>query len=161
MRAKEKTTIPRPPIHCVKARQKSKLFGKTSISLMQVAPVVVKPLIVSKKALATSMSVWQRYGTMPTIEKIIQERETMRKLSARRIRFCSPLRLMKTHNAPTAIAPSAVSRKLTHASSPLRSATTIESNRKKPSMMMSMPRIPFFTFSTFYLFHFLSKACLA
>ena len=85
---------------------------------MQVAPVVVKPLIVSKKALDTSMSVRQRYGTMPTTEKTIHESATMRKLSALRILRLSPLRLRKMQKAPKAIVPRAVSRKLSQPSSP-------------------------------------------
>ena len=110
--------MPRPPIHCVKARQKSRHLGRVSISLMQVAPVVVKPLMVSKKALERFMSVRHRYGTMPTTENTIHESATMRKLSARRIRLFSHRRLRNTQSAPTPIVPRAVSRKASQPRSP-------------------------------------------
>ena len=57
-----KNTIPIPPIHWVRLRQKSKPLGIASRSSMMVAPVLVKPDIVSKKALATS-------GTCPSSKK--------------------------------------------------------------------------------------------
>ena len=50
MTAMVKNTIPRPPIHCVRLRQKSKARGILSTSSMRLAPVVVKPDMVSKKA---------------------------------------------------------------------------------------------------------------
>ena len=43
-----KNTIPSPPIHCISERQKSIPWGSTSTSSRMVAPVVVKPDIVSK-----------------------------------------------------------------------------------------------------------------
>ena len=43
-----KKTIPKPPIHCMSDRQNRMPWGKTSTSSMIVAPVVVKPDIVSK-----------------------------------------------------------------------------------------------------------------
>ena len=43
-----KNTIPRPPIHWVKERQKSMPWGKHSTSSSMVAPVVVNPEMVSK-----------------------------------------------------------------------------------------------------------------
>ena len=46
-----KKTIPNPPIHCVRLRQKSIPCERDSISSSIVAPVVVNPDIVSKKAL--------------------------------------------------------------------------------------------------------------
>ena len=46
-----KTMIPIPPIHWVMLRQKRILFGRDSILLRMVDPVVVKPDMVSKKAL--------------------------------------------------------------------------------------------------------------
>ena len=53
-----------------------------SMSEMQVAPVVVNPLIVSKKALATSMRSIMMKGIIPMSEKTTHDRETIRKLSA-------------------------------------------------------------------------------
>ena len=53
MMAMVKNTMPRPPIHCVRLRQKSRARGMLSTSSMRVAPVVVKPDIVSKKASVT------------------------------------------------------------------------------------------------------------
>ena len=47
-RATVKNTIPRPPIHCVSDRQKRMPWGSDSTSSMIVAPVVVKPDMVSK-----------------------------------------------------------------------------------------------------------------
>ena len=43
-----KNTMPRPPIHCEKVRQNSMPCGRCSTSSSIVAPVVVKPDIVSK-----------------------------------------------------------------------------------------------------------------
>ena len=43
-----KKTIPKPPIHCMSDRQNRMPWGNTSTSSMIVAPVVVKPDIVSK-----------------------------------------------------------------------------------------------------------------
>ena len=47
--------MPSPPIQWVRLRQKSSPLGMASTSEMQVAPVVVKPLIDSKKAACTSI----------------------------------------------------------------------------------------------------------
>ena len=43
-----KKTMPKPPIHCVMLRQKSRPWVSLSTSSMMVAPVVVKPDMVSK-----------------------------------------------------------------------------------------------------------------
>ena len=45
-----KNTMPSPPIHWVIDRQNNSPWGSASTSSMMVAPVVVKPDIVSKKA---------------------------------------------------------------------------------------------------------------
>ena len=50
MSAMTKTSTPIPPTQCVKERQKSTPLGRLSISRRIDAPVVVKPLAVSKKA---------------------------------------------------------------------------------------------------------------
>ncbi len=56
--AKVRTKIPIPPNQCVKERQKRSPLGKLSISGITVAPVVVKPETVSKKAST-------KLGTLP------------------------------------------------------------------------------------------------
>ena len=48
--ASRNTSTPMPPIQCVKLRQKSMHLSRLSISLSMLAPVVVKPEIVSKSA---------------------------------------------------------------------------------------------------------------
>ena len=78
----EKTTTPKPPIHCVTLRQNKSAWVMLSMSEMQVAPVVVNPLIVSKKALDRSMFRIMMNGIIPMIEKTTHERDTIRKLSA-------------------------------------------------------------------------------
>ena len=67
-----KKTIPSPPIHCVSERQKSSPLGSDSTSSMIVAPVVVKPDMVSKKA-----SVNDRSVNPPIIKGIIPKRENI------------------------------------------------------------------------------------
>ena len=64
--AMAKNTIPRPPIQCVSERQKRMACDCVSMSSMMVAPVVVKPDMVSKKASATVGTLWlSRKGSMP------------------------------------------------------------------------------------------------
>ena len=48
-----KNTMPNPPNHCVRLRQNRMPWGNDSMLSSTVAPVVVKPDMVSKKALAT------------------------------------------------------------------------------------------------------------
>ena len=43
-----KNTMPKPPIHCVMLRQKSRPWGSASTLSKMVAPVVVNPDMVSK-----------------------------------------------------------------------------------------------------------------
>ena len=72
-----------------------------SMSLMHVAPVVVNPLIVSKKALAISISLSIMKGIIPSAENTTHESATTRKLSDR-VMWVSP-RVSPTHlhRAPT------------------------------------------------------------
>ena len=64
--AMAKNTMPRPPIQWVSARQKRMACDCVSMSSMMVAPVVVKPDIVSKNALPTVGTLWlKRNGSMP------------------------------------------------------------------------------------------------
>ena len=72
-----KNTIPKPPIQWVIARQKSRLDGNDSILSSMVAPVVLNPDIVSKKAFVTDgIYPLKIYSIEPNIENIIQQRET-------------------------------------------------------------------------------------
>src|SRR3712207_9300256 len=71
-----KNTIPKPPIHWVIERQNNRPWGSASTSSMMVAPVVVKPDIVSKKADDRFvMYPLMRKGSIPKILKIIHERD--------------------------------------------------------------------------------------
>jgi hypothetical protein len=54
--------MPIPPIQWVRLRQNKMLFGKDSTSVRMVAPVVVKPDMVSKKASV-------KEGIVPLIRK--------------------------------------------------------------------------------------------
>ena len=79
MTAMVKNTIPKPPIHCVNERQNSMPWGKPSTLSMTVAPVVVKPDIVSKKASVTwSMYPPMRNGSMPKAANAIHTIVTSR-----------------------------------------------------------------------------------
>ena len=63
--------IPMPPIHCMSERQKRMPWGRHSTSSRMVAPVVVNPDIVSKKAsVRLVMLPWMRKGNMPNSEKM-------------------------------------------------------------------------------------------
>ena len=65
-----KNTMPSPPIHWVSERQKSSPCGRASTLSMMVAPVVVKPDIVSKKALVKSgTQPLSMKGSVPNSEK--------------------------------------------------------------------------------------------
>ena len=58
--------MPKPPIQCVRARQKRMACDCESMSSMMVAPVVVKPDMVSKNASATVGTLWlSRKGSIP------------------------------------------------------------------------------------------------
>ena len=62
-------TMPRPPTHCVRARQNRMPWLSDSTSAKTVAPVVVKPDMVSKNASVTlSGEGMNRNGTMPMSE---------------------------------------------------------------------------------------------
>ena len=73
-----KTTIPTPPCHWVRLRQKSSDLGKDSTSEKTLAPVVVKPEIVSKKASRTfDVIPDKRKGSVPTRERSSQTNVTV------------------------------------------------------------------------------------
>ena len=72
-----KNTIPKPPTQWVIMRQKSIDFGNASISCNIVAPVVVKPDMVSKKAsVKPGMLPVNIYGNVPKSEKTTQHSVT-------------------------------------------------------------------------------------
>ena len=75
--------IPKPPIQCIMLRQKRSPCESPSMSAKMVAPVVVNPLMASKKASARGMRRCRMKGIMPMMEKSTQESVTTRKLSAR------------------------------------------------------------------------------
>ena len=81
-----KNTMPRPPIHCVRLRQKSMPCGRCSTSSRIVAPVVVKPDIVSKYALVKfGMYPPMTKGSVPKRLKMLHVSVTTRKASRRLI----------------------------------------------------------------------------
>ena len=97
----DKTMIPIPPIHWVSERQKSSPWVITSKSGIIVAPVVVKPETVSKKASKKfGISRLITNGNAPINEAKIQESETIKKPSFAYITFLG-LRLIRTKNPPT------------------------------------------------------------
>jgi hypothetical protein len=68
-----------PPIQCVRLLQYNMLFGAASISCSIVAPVVVNPDMVSKKALVNEDIVpLNKNGIVPNKEMTIQARATIR-----------------------------------------------------------------------------------
>ncbi len=113
-----KTTIPSPPIHCVTLRQKSSPWGSESICVMQVAPVVENPLIVSKKASVRLMWATSMKGMRPSTENITHESETTRKLSVRVMRCWRLLRPAHLHTPPMRKHRTAVRRKACASPSP-------------------------------------------
>ena len=67
-----KSTMPKPPIHCVSARHKRMPLLQLSTSRITVAPVVVKPDIASKNASLTFKGVEHNInGNIPKREIII------------------------------------------------------------------------------------------
>ena len=74
-----KNTMPIPPIQCVRLRQNKMDGGRLSMFVSTVAPVVVKPDMISKKAAATRVSYPPTSrGSMPTAVNTTQVIETMR-----------------------------------------------------------------------------------
>jgi len=68
-----KTTMPIPPIKCIEERQNSNPFGRASILLRIVAPVVVYPETLSNNAFTSVNSPPQsNRGNIPMKQEIIQ-----------------------------------------------------------------------------------------
>ena len=68
------TSTPMPPNQWVKQRRKLTLFGNTETSSIIVAPVVVKPLAISKKASASPQIFPRTSGSAPITDMHIQLR---------------------------------------------------------------------------------------
>ena len=74
--------IPMPPSHCVRLRQNRRDFGRASISVRIVEPVVVNPEAVSKKAsMNPGIYPEMKYGRQPTKDAMNHAEETMKKLN--------------------------------------------------------------------------------
>jgi hypothetical protein len=70
---------PPPPIQCVRLRQKRTECGSISTFAITVAPVVLNPDIVSKRALTNPViDPLKRYGNVPRRDSITQARVTFR-----------------------------------------------------------------------------------
>jgi hypothetical protein len=79
------TTMPTPPNHCMVLRQRRIASGSDSTCLSSVAPVVVKPLMLSKKASPGRPNVPStRNGTAPTIAAASQAAVTAKNPSRAR-----------------------------------------------------------------------------
>jgi hypothetical protein len=69
-----KNTIPKPPNHCVRLRQRSNAWGWLSILSRIDAPVVVNPDIDSKKAsVKLGICPPSQYGRLPKRAKATQQ----------------------------------------------------------------------------------------
>ena len=72
-----KNTIPSPPTHCDRVRQKRSAWGSRSTSFTMVAPVVVNPDMASKYAsVKLVMYPLMRNGSAPMSEKTTQVSDT-------------------------------------------------------------------------------------
>ena len=76
--ANDRTIMPMPPIQWVRLRQNRMPRGRDSTSVSMLAPVVVKPDMVSKKAsVKEGMAPEMRKGRQPNSEREIQAKVTM------------------------------------------------------------------------------------
>ena len=84
-------TIPKPPIHCVRLRQKSIPWERDSISSRIVAPVVVNPDMVSKKGIGYRINASAKIKRKHAEKgKNTHERVTTQYPSLRLILFSAP-----------------------------------------------------------------------
>ncbi len=75
--ASDSTTMPIPPNHCVTQRQSCNPCGNASMSVSMVAPVVVKPDMVSKNAsMGDEMQPDSQNGSIPNSENTTQTTAT-------------------------------------------------------------------------------------
>jgi len=97
------TTIPIPPSHCIMARHNKILFGLLSKSVIIVAPVVVIPDMLSKKASLKVNSLGdKRKGKLPKIATISQAKVENRKVCLK-FNLNSLSKFAKTNNIPIKI----------------------------------------------------------
>jgi len=75
--ANDRTMMPMPPIQWVRLRQNRMPRGRDSMSERMLAPVVVKPDMVSKKASVKEGMAEMRKGRQPNSEREIQAKVTM------------------------------------------------------------------------------------
>ena len=76
--ANAKTNTPIPPTKCVKLLQNKREFSKTSTFVNILAPVVVNPLTVSKKAsINEGILLLNTKGRAPKSDNAIHETDTM------------------------------------------------------------------------------------
>ena len=132
--------IPMPPIHCIKARQKSNPWGNDSKSGIADDPVVVKPAIVSKNASTGLDNVpVMMNGNMPKSEKITQI-DAVRIIPSR-LRIDDEAGLMpKVMQAPAINVIDAVMKNATVVhSSPYSSATPMGMSMNSASIINSHP----------------------
>ena len=74
-----KMMMPKPPIHCVKLRQKWSDLGNASMLSSVELPVVVKPHILSKKAFVKEgIAPLSKKGSVPNSASISQAMVTVR-----------------------------------------------------------------------------------
>lgn len=77
--ANVKNTMPMPPSQWLMLRQNSREWVRPSTSAKAVEPVVVKPLMASKKATdGRSVAPLMRKGIMPTMENTAHVSDTTR-----------------------------------------------------------------------------------
>ena len=136
-----KNTIPKPPIHCISERQNSMPWGKVSRSSMMLAPVVVKPDMVSKYAsVMLLMEPWIRNGNIPKKENTAQAAVTSTKAS-RRLRMFSALRPNERKSRAPPMVIITESRKASTSSSPDHRARARHQDMKNASIKSREPRI--------------------
>jgi len=113
-----KKTMPSPPNQWMRLRQRRRLCGSVSMSVMAVAPVVVKPDMLSKKAAARRGSCpLKRKGRVPTTVKSIHDSDTQR-YPSRRLMLLPPPRPQRWRMIPVAAAMAAGRPKLHSGFSP-------------------------------------------
>src|SRR5918998_1917235 len=113
------STMPMPPAHWVRLRQRSREGATSSGAMMVEAPVVVKPAMDSKNASTGPMSPARTNGTAPAAATPNHPSTTMRNTSCLKMRG-SRLLVIEKRVAPSAIATTAGSPKASTLPSPAR-----------------------------------------
>jgi hypothetical protein len=134
------TTTPTPPIKWVDDLQKIRPFGRASISLRIVAPVVVKPDTDSNRAFASVNSPpHKRYGSIPKIHERSQANIVIAKPSEILISSAVRTKIKGKHPTINVMNP-LIRRGVKEESIPLKIETTIESNINIPLNINVAPR---------------------